>query len=78
MSEWKHVKAVTQGALSASIWIYVCVCLFVGACSRICLRVSDQERFRETSVVVLSMHPRHMGYFYSSAVADPVVHVFTL
>lgn len=31
------------------------VCLFVGACSRICLRVSDQEMFMETSVVVLSV-----------------------
>lgn len=56
---------------TVSLHLDVYVCLFVGACSPICLRVSDQERFRETSVVVLSLHWRHMGYFYPSTVADP-------
>lgn len=56
---------------TVSLHLDVYVCLFVDACSPICLRVSDQERLRETSVVVLSLHRRHMGYFYPSTVADP-------
>lgn len=48
---------------TVSLHLDVYVCLFVGACSPICLRVSDQERLRGTSVVVLSLHRRHRAIF---------------